>query len=151
MSIQKCSYLNGVKNSLIDNKAIKLKKNQIILGLNRISTSWEYDTHVKFAFIVLDNDNGKLILKITNKHIKSGLGKGSYYGKESNKTVGTSIKPNKRLINSILSENKYSNKSFNKNEWYTSLNDEYVNINDVYNNKIVLRCLKIKKLKENIK
>jgi len=127
---------------------------KIDIGTITNSYSWEYDAWYHVGTLMLDFNTEMLTLIITQTHIKSGIGKGTFTKHLATIVVGTLLKPNKGLIRSTLSKYKQQ-VPFAKDGWRTDLKRDLtlaeVLDHTINENTLISRYLKIKKIKSKIK
>lgn len=127
-----------------------------MIKIGQINNYWqlEYDTSIVSLELFFDDENGgNLLIDINKKHIKSGIGKGTYETHIGKFDVGTIKKPNKILIQSLLSKHKQL-KSFSKSGWFSNERSN-MTLNELINvfineQNFILRSIKIKELKNKI-
>jgi hypothetical protein len=128
-----------------------LGENDKVLGTTNSTWSWEYDTRIAYATLILNMVTQELKLLITMRSIKTGLGQGDWTKFDSCHKVGTLKKINKALIRRLLAEKKMSS-TFRKDGWTNPECDQTGCMMDlINNNKLLQRKLKVSKLKEEIK
>lgn len=130
---------------MTENKMIKI-------GAIENNWSWEYDSSTITATLFL-KIGGFLVLDVTRRHVKSGLGKGVFETHIGTYDVGTLKKPLKGMINSILKDNKQTYPFqrmgwFNDNECQLSLNT--LLLNAVQKNINLARAIKLAEIKKKI-
>ena len=127
--------------------------NLITIGIIENHWSWEYDSSTITAILYL-KPCGFLILDVNRKHIKSGLGKGVFENHIGTYDVGTLKKPLKRMINTILKDNKQTY-PFQKLGWYTDkengLSLNKMILDTINGNNNISRSLKLSEIKKKIK
>ena len=85
-----------------------------IIGSNNSHWSYEYDSITIMAYLLLDENNNNLFLKIEKSHSKSGLGSGTKKSILEEINVGTLNKPNLALIRTLLKKHTLSKSSASK-------------------------------------
>jgi cytochrome oxidase Cu insertion factor (SCO1/SenC/PrrC family) len=131
---------------------MKLVNNKyFILGHNEIIYRGICDTVILTANLLLD---------ITNLDLRLDFVKGTFPNYDTNKmirtylpsyNVGTFLKPNKKMIKSLLKDNKIKNRSFITNRWITDYSSACTlaeMLSDISNKDIlIMRAIKLMKIK----
>lgn len=114
--------------------------------------SWEYDSIAVKASLLMDITNLKLLLDITKKHIKTGIGAGETNVRIATYDVGTLTKPYKGMISQLLAKHKQTDRPFKRDGWIT----EYSNrlklhevFDEILNKELgITRAIKLNKIKK---
>lgn len=95
---------------IISFKIFENKDNYELLATNDSYYSWEYDSYHAHAEILLDTSDDSLYLKITNVHVKTGIGAGKYPKQGEFIKIGNLKKANLALVRTLLKKHQYDRK-----------------------------------------
>ena len=85
-----------------------------VLATNDSYHSWEYDSHHAHAEILLGKIDGNLYLRVTDVHVKSGLGAGTFPKPTEFVKIGDLYKADLALVRSILKKHQYDQSKFKR-------------------------------------
>ncbi len=134
-------------------------KEDMILATIESYWSWEYDTIIVKARLIMDTNNGNLKINFDKTNIKTGIGAGIQSTFIDSVNVGTFNKPLKRNINQLLSKHKLSDRPFKRNGWYIINSDKTITdglkLSEVFNIckniESISRSIKLNRIKKLIK
>jgi len=95
-------------------KLFESEKNYKVLATNDSYYSWEYDNSHAHAAILLDESDNSLYLKITNTHVKTGLGAGTFPKPGEFVRIGDLNKANLAMVRELLKKHQYEQSKFKR-------------------------------------
>ena len=102
------------------------KGDEELIASNESYWQWEYDTSINNAHIFM-KANGDLRLSISNKHVKSGIGKGEFYKELESENVGSVRKPDIARIKNLVKKHGHNKTRAGgpfKSQWFDVLNNK---------------------------
>lgn len=132
-----------------------ISEKEVILGYTQSYWSWEYDTIIIEANLIMSVSDFKLRLNFTKTHIKTGLGAGRTSINFANYDVGTFFKPQLKLISSLLSKHKQTDRPFPRKGWHTD-RSKYLKLHEMLEElrtkeETIVRSMKMNKIKQILK
>lgn len=132
-----------------------ISEKYIELGHIQSYWSWEYDTSIIQARLLMDVTNFHLKLDFTKTHIKTGIGAGETKILFATYDVGTFFSPNKLTIITFLSRHKILDRPFRRSGWQTEYS-KGIKLSEVFDElkekeNLITRAIKLNKIKKLLK